>query len=339
LQLNLIALVLLLFAVTSCAPTWLDHPTSGALRRELVEKSKEGLALGRVTKDEPEIQLRFFGGQERRQRLGCCAYSEGALISRNRIVAVDMSSAPRLGAFVNAEPDSLRAAVAGLGGEVVVMDASGIVLARSAIEIRSWIVSLSPNGDRFAFVGALRGHPKTEEGVYVAGFQEQNPRKLMDVTMPRDRPNDPAMLPLIDWSSDGNRVVFSYDGSILSLDVRTGESRKLASGGAARWAPSGDWISYVSMNSEPSLLNTTTGESRVIDPGRGSGSSVEWSPDGKYLLIFETMGGHVPYGCQWVYRVSDGAFMPIPYYGAGKPHPYWIQLNSGGPVGLLRNGR
>ncbi len=95
----------------------------------------------------------------------------------------------------------------------------------------------------------------------------------------------------------------------------------------------------MSMDSEPSLLNTTTGEFRVIDPGRGTGRSIEWSPDGKYLLIYETKGGHVPYGCQWVYRVSDGAFIPIPYYGQGGPHPYWIQLNSGWSAGLFRDGR
>src|SRR5260370_10886256 len=130
---NLLTLVLPLFAATSCAPTWLDHPTSGAFRRELIERSKEGLALGTVLKNEPGIQLRFFGGQERRQPLGCCVYNESALISRNRIVVVDMSSAPRPESLENRDLDNLRAALTGLGGQVVVMDASGIVLAPSAI--------------------------------------------------------------------------------------------------------------------------------------------------------------------------------------------------------------
>ncbi len=53
---------------------------------------------------------------------------------------------------------------------------------------------------------------------------------------------------------------------------------------------------------------------------------IEWSPDGRYLLIYEGQGSHVPYGCIWVYRVSDGAFVPIPNYGVGGPRPHWIQF-------------
>src|SRR5260370_31527975 len=159
-RLSLLALVLLLFATTSCTLTWLDHPTSGDLRRELVERSKQGLALGTVLKNEPQIELRFFGGQVRHQPLGCCVYNESALISRNRIVVVDMSSAPRPEAFVNPDVESLRAALTGLGGQVVVMDAGGVVLGRSAIRISSLVGSSVPQCRRVSIYGGVRRSPK-----------------------------------------------------------------------------------------------------------------------------------------------------------------------------------
>jgi Tol biopolymer transport system component len=130
----------------------------------------------------------------------------------------------------------------------------------------------------------------------------------------------------VDWSPDGESVLFSYEGAVLLVDAQTGQTRKIADGGAALWSPTGEWISYVTSQSEPALLNVATGESKVINPGKPTGSVLEWSPDGKYLLIPEGEGSHVPYGCLWVYRVSDGAFVPILRYGMTNSTPHWIQL-------------
>jgi Tol biopolymer transport system component len=101
----------------------------------------------------------------------------------------------------------------------------------------------------------------------------------------------------VDWSPDGESVLFSYEGAVLLVDAQTGQTRKIADGGAALWSPTGEWISYVTSQSEPALLNVATGASKIINPGKPTGSVLEWSPDGKYLLIPEGEGSHVPYGC------------------------------------------
>lgn len=74
------------------------------------------------------------------------------------------------------------------------------------------------------------------------------------------------------------------------------------------------------------LFNLTTGETKAIDPGRQVVAPIEWSPDGNYLLIREGEGSHVPYGCYWVYRISDSSWLPLQDLGVGGLPPNWIQV-------------
>jgi dipeptidyl aminopeptidase/acylaminoacyl peptidase len=312
-----------LTALSSC--TWLDHTTNAALQRELIERSRQGLALAHYqTQPALEIQLLFFDGSRKYQKVTCCSRAESPTISRNRLVVVDMTSSPSPNPLRDSVPDLLKG-LRSYGGQVVVMDARHIVLARSEIRIWPDEVSLSPDERLFAFVSVLQGGQQGDLGLYVAGFGKEDVRRLMSVARPTHHEGFQAQT-TVDWSPDGKSLLFGNEGAVLLVDSHTGRTRKIADGSAALWSPSGDWISYITADWDPALLNVTSGESRRIDPGKRTRSPLEWSPDGKYLLILEGEGSHVPYGCLWVYRISDGAFVPIPNYGKGGPRAHWIQL-------------
>jgi Tol biopolymer transport system component len=147
----------------------------------------------------------------------------------------------------------------------------------------------------------------------------------MGLALPKQRDGFQAQM-TVDWSPDGKNLLCNHEGAVFLVDSRTGKSRKIADGSAPLWSPSDDWISYITSDWEAALLNVASGKSRRIDPGKKTATPIEWSPDGKYLLILEGEGSHVLYGCLWVYRISDGAFVPIPNYGKGGPRAHWIQL-------------
>jgi hypothetical protein len=310
----------------SCAPTWLDHPTSTSLQRELIDKSRKGLALAKFEGHEFSPAVRYFDGQIKSLKLACCSRTEGITLSHGRFVMVDMTSSPFVHPLV--DPEQHVASLPKQGGQVVVIDTNGSLVLRSDLWINSGIVALSPDRDLFAFVGRVRGHPPEDVGVYIAGFHDSEARKLMNLTLalPYDHGIDVSVWTTLDWSPRGEALLLSYRGSIYNLDIATARSRKIADGGVAKWSPSGDSISYVTLKAEPALLNRASGETRLIDSRHETNLALEWSPDGEYVLVREGEGSHVPYGCLWVYRVSDGAWAPILWWGIGGPSPQWIQF-------------
>jgi hypothetical protein len=296
-----ISILLTALCVSTCACTWLSHLTNFGLQRELAERSKQGLAVA------SDFGIRFFDGRKVEGRLECCKSQGIGVIARNRIVLVDLPV------------DAFDALLAGgfYGGPVVVMDAHGAVVERSELEVHADAVSLSPDEKTFAFVGAPRG-PLGDWGVFVAGFQGKKARKVKDAL-----PGTP-LPPALDWSPDGRNLLLSTLGEVEILNAETGQSQKVADGRDARWSPSGDWISYVTFEQRAALLNLHTHETKIIDPSAGIAWQIEWSPDGKLLLLAEQGGTYL--GLQWVYRISDGAFCPIHDLG-GYPRPNWIMLN------------
>jgi hypothetical protein len=307
--------------LTSC--TQFDHPTNADLQVELVERSKHGLALARFAKSAPNTEVRFFDGREELIHLACCRPQQESTVSRNRLVMIDMTRAPVLDPL---HDPGFLGALEQYGGPVVKLDTRGRVIARSEAMFRPAAVTLSHNEERFAIAGVPRGHPETDTGVYVADFNLREPHKVLSVVLPPVQQGSFDTQMLLDWSPDDASLLFSYGGSICLLDLQGGKAKKVADGHSALWSPSGKWISYTTAGFEPALLNALTGESKLIDPGKRMRSPLEWSPDGAYLLIPESEGSHVPYGCLWVYRVSDGGFVPIPNYGMAGPAPHWIQL-------------
>jgi WD40 repeat protein len=209
------------------------------------------------------------------------------------------------------------------GGPVVLMDEDGKILERSVVSIHVFdFLSLAPDEMSFAFLGAHLDRPQDGVGVFVAGFRGEEVRKLAAV---QTVSYEVQWRSSLDWSTDGRSLLFSGAEGIQVINVRTGESQKIADGGFARWSPSGEWITYTTLRNEAVLFNLATREAKPIDPGHEVIAPIEWSPDGKYLLLREGEGSHVPYGCYWVYRISDSAWLPLQDLGVGGGRPNWMR--------------
>jgi Tol biopolymer transport system component len=291
------------------------------LSKELLEKAENGLALARFDPSAKlSLKLLFFGGRQDALRLDCCSRMEAATISRNRVVAIDLSTAPEPDiARVISDPAYLIASGRAYGGELVVMDARGRVTKRSVARLNSGTVSLSHDEENFAFVGTPLGEALPERGVYIASVQDMGILKLMSVPAAEHSVINAVTGSRLDWSPDGDRLLLSDNGSIWLIDVKAGrQPQKVLDGGSAVWSPNGDWISYVTGQLRPALFNVVTGQSRIIDPAGKTIAPLDWSPDGKYLLLLEDRG--------FVYRVSDGAFASLPAYSMRAGTEQWIQL-------------
>lgn len=313
-----------LCALSSCA--WPDHPTSRSLQRELAEESKQGLALATFSPARSALQIDYFNGQTHSLQPTCCPYTHGRTISRNRIVMVDMTVAPKLDPL--RDPAGFVARLPAYGGPVVAMDTRGVVIARSMALFRPTIVSLSPDLEHFVLMGVNIDGPGPPS-VIIGAFHEKKPRTLLPVQV-AEHYERPEMQPALDWSPDGKTVLFSHQRTVSLIDQGTGTSRKVADGAAAVWSPSGNWIAYISVKSPSNvtLLNLATGSSKMVDAGKEGAFPLEWSPDGKYLLI--RAGNDISYGGRaWIYRPSDGAWVPATavYLSAGL-HWHWLQTSN-----------
>ncbi len=126
-----------------------------------------------------------------------------------------------------------------------------------------------------------------------------------------------------------DELLASLRGEIVRLPIKTGERRTIADGWSARWSPDGVWISYLTRNFEAVLLNAESGRTLLIDPGQKVYMPLEWSPDGRYLLIREGQPSPIPFVAYWVYRLSDGAYFPLPAIFAAGEFANWIYYQEG----------
>ncbi len=315
----LLALSLCSFlALTSCSR--FDHHTSSDLQRELVDRSKHGLVLARSLLPALEkIEIRYFDGHTEIVQPICCTKIESIGLSRSRLVVVD--APPKLDLW-RGQSVGLAQSTLSYGGPVVVMDMRGQVIARSKAEFWPGEVAISPNGKQFAIISTPRGL-KAETGLYVGCFADAHPRRIADLEPPAAADTPYSMQTMVDWSPNGQTLLLSHQGAISAFEL-AGASRKIADGSSALWSPSGELISFITPQWEHAILNVSTGARTLIDKGNQGGTPLEWSPDGKYLLVPE---GANWLGYLWVYRVADSAWYPIPdHYGLAGPHPRWVEL-------------
>jgi hypothetical protein len=88
----------------------------------------------------------------------------------------------------------------------------------------------------------------------------------------------------VSWSADESRIVFSFDGSIYSLDVPDGQAATLEKGDNARWSSVDDRIAVLN-GDEMTILNAGTRERHRFPIEGVVPSGLEWSPDGTYLWL------------------------------------------------------
>jgi len=274
---------------------------------------------------DPALVVRYFGGEIRRVNTGAFPPVQGRGISHNRIAMVDVSEAtPESRLKDVTSPRTLFLGIEAYCGTIVELDLHGTLIARSASRFVPTWVSLSHNGEKFAILGKRIGDSDWIPNIYVGEFNGSEARRVRGVDLGQRYMGQPSL----DWSPDGATLLLSHLGSLSLVDVETGHLKDIGSGGSGRWSPKGDWISYLTTQSEVAILRLSSGERKVINPGKQAVSAAEWSPDGDYLLVEEMGGSHVYKGCLWVYRIADGAWAPFPDYGVYQQSWYWIDTRS-----------
>jgi Tol biopolymer transport system component len=147
------------------------------------------------------------------------------------------------------------------------------------------------------------------------------------------------------FSPDGTTILFANraaDGPTSLWTVEnTGESAKLLFAGpntivSADWSPDGNIIAFAMAVDRPDayeifLMDTDASNLRQITYGlEGIGGSLDWSPDGKYLLIYAG-----PSGDKDIFRIDVEAQVAEQLTNGGNnaacsysPDGQWIAFNS-----------
>ena len=217
--------ITLCVALSGCA--WLDHSSDSGLERDL---AAQHLAIARVFYENDGglgLQIRYPNGRSKTVDLPCCTRIRAESFARNRIALVDVSSSP--------QPFDPKAVGDAFSGPVVLMDEEGRVVERSEIRVNANLLSLSPDGKRFAFLGSGDAQPAAEAGVYVAEFRDKEVRKLAS-TDPLIALNH-RVHPSLDWSSDGRSLLFTDADGVHFVSVESGKSEKVGNRGPATVRP------------------------------------------------------------------------------------------------------
>jgi Tol biopolymer transport system component len=136
------------------------------------------------------------------------------------------------------------------------------------------------------------------------------------VLEPQPSENEMAGSYSVGWSPDSRSIVFSRHGTIMIVNIATGERNVLASGITPAWSPDGRWISFTSSDGRPMLLDTSSRKAVVLYGGRKITGPMAWSPD-SCCISFSDHGRNIEdilgliQGRMIVYRISDGAWFPL----------------------------
>jgi len=89
-------------------------------------------------------------------------------------------------------------------------------------------------------------------------------------------------------SPDGTQMVgTAQKGQLGIVDLKTGRVEKLWRGTAASWSPDGKWIAVLTYD-EPMQISLMRADDFSVQRNLGSDKSgnLEWSPDSRYLLLW-----------------------------------------------------
>ena len=280
------------------------------LLSELQQKSgKEGLALTRVAGN--VVDVIPFGSDRKLCFLGDAIF-----------FAVGFSS------------DGLKVVLTDEQENLTIKTVDGEVLnAMSALKFPNMLAWLSPDGKQLLF-STSHNFPNPPSGLYLTDLTS-NRVELLEPEVPHAGIAS-GFSKSAGWARDGTSIVYSREGQIFHLDLRTRRKSTLAKGTSPSWSPDGKWIAYKAEDGTARLMAFDGSNQTNIMPGRPILGYLHWSPDSEYLMFSEN---HQPDLLEFfqgilgpstrlsVYRVRDSATAPIHSFGiyGGSDLPYgWI---------------
>ena len=124
----------------------------------------------------------------------------------------------------------------------------------------------------------------------------------------------------VGWSPDSRKIVFSRHGRIIVIDIATGKREEIASGSNPAWSPDGRWISFLSPDMHPMLLDPSNRHEAILFSGRRVTGPIAWSPD-SCCVSFSERGRNIAdivtlsETRMVVYRIRDGQWFPLARFG------------------------
>ena len=153
-------------------------------------------------------------------------------------------------------------------------------------------------GDGTCFMHAPHWSPRSNQFVTGCMFTpdpaDDTPTTIWDArgNKIRELPSNNGESVRADWSPDGARIAVGYeDGTVKIWDAATGiEETKLSASNGIRvyqvtWSPDGKRIASVDGSGLVKVWDLASGEAVMNFQTPGLATSVDWSPDGKYLGI------------------------------------------------------
>jgi Tol biopolymer transport system component len=139
----------------------------------------------------------------------------------------------------------------------------------------------SPSGGRVAFVRTEEGAPAGSE-IWFAAIDGTDPRQLLT--------DNVGLARQLAWSPSGDQLAWVTDSELRVGNVDSREVLTPTQSTSVRsfaWSPEGGAIAWASAGDAPhalGLLNTATGETRVLAPSTAAGP-VAFEPNGRRLLF------------------------------------------------------
>lgn len=280
---NLLAIVLL----SACVPVQ-ENELKENLRKESI---RSGLAIVQIRGN--GIGVTPFDGEE---RFFQAEYSEpvGVAIGKTGSMAA-WYSPPFIGK-----------------AELLVTDGNGQpVLRHHLIGSDFAPVALSETSRRLAFVGSV---PRDDSRVGLhwmsldssaAGFVDT------DVTLE------------VDWSPDGQRLVYEKNGEIFVFDLSTNSSRSIGFGHDPTWCPDGERLAFRGLDGRSGLRKLDGSPVSWPFGSMNVHGAIRWSPDGRFVMLAVPMPSSLlSLGARYglvVGRVSDGVTMKVREFGGIAP--------------------